>query len=803
MPPLRSRRCGRALPALLVALTLVAPLDDLAAASDQQKLQLEVFLNERPTNLIAAFVLLPDRRIAAARKELEEIGLKPRRNGAPEEVVALDDLGHLSYRYDEAKQQLFMTVSDELRQAKRYDLALKPTQGAEIRSDYGAVLNYNLFAAAGPLRQFSFGGASATLDGRAFSPYGVLSQSAILTTTSRDHAEALRLETSFTYSDQPSLTTYRAGDMISGGLAWTRPIRIGGGQMQRNFALRPDLVTLPLPSFSGSAAVPSTIEVYINNLKTFSDELPQGPYSLTNIPAVAGAGMANVVIRDSGGHEIRKTLPFYTSAQLLRPGFMDFSLEAGFPRVGYGTVFDSYLSEPVAAASLRRGIFDWLTVEAHAEAGLGVANGGAGLTATTGSLGAASLAASSSTHANQTGFQVYASYEASLLGFSINAALQRTFGPYEDLASITARAPERAGGRSSFAGLSFISPYELLPLFSSARPPKALYRVSGGFPLPYGDSTVSASYIHLDNGEFGRSNLVSASWARTFGGAGTVSATAFADLADRATKGFFFTWSVPIGEAISASAALSRSGRDIARSVDILKPLAHASNSFGWRLRGTEGAWAEVEAAGGYRSSYGRIEGSVAQGRTGSGGTVEIEGAVATIGGGVFFANRIDDAFAVVETGVPGLEVFHENRPVGRTDANGRAFIPRLRAYEKNKIAVDPGNAPINAEIKSTQEIVAPADRAGIRVDMAVRTDTRSAIVVLTSPDGKAVPAGSAGALLGGESFVVGYDGRAFITDLKAENEVAVELPSGQCRASFSYAPHADRQVVIGPVACR
>jgi outer membrane usher protein len=41
--------------------------------------------------------------------------------------------------------------------------------------------------------------------------------------------------------------TYRAGDTINGGLAWTRPIRIGGLQAQRNFGLRRFVITPPLP----------------------------------------------------------------------------------------------------------------------------------------------------------------------------------------------------------------------------------------------------------------------------------------------------------------------------------------------------------------------------------------------------------------------------------------------------------------------------------------------------------------------------------------------------------------------------
>jgi outer membrane usher protein len=169
----------------------------------------------------------------------------------------------------------------------------------------------------------------------------------------------------------------------------------------------------------------------------------------------------------------------------------------------------------------------------------------------------------------------------------------------------------------------------------------------------------------------------------------------------------------------------------------------------------------------------------------------------------MFLANRVDDAFAVVETGVQGLEVFHENRPVGRTDSRGRAFIPGLRAHDKNKIAIDPRDAPLTAEINSVQDIVVPANRSGVRVDMAVRTDTSSAIVVLSRPDGRPVPAGSRGEVLGGDSFVVGYDGRAFVKNLKAENQVTVELEDGRCHAAFNYAARDHQQVVISPVVCR
>jgi outer membrane usher protein len=75
--------------------------------------------------------------------------------------------------------------------------------------------------------------------------------------------------------------------------------------------------------------------------------------------------------------------------------------------------------------------------------------------------------------------------------------------------------------------------------------------------------------------------------------------------------------------------------------------------------------------------------------------------------------------------------------------------------------------------------------------------------VVLTRADGQPLPAGSVGELTAGGSFVVGYDGRAFIENLAHANEVAVSLPDGACRASFEYTPRDDQQAVISGVVCR
>jgi outer membrane usher protein len=173
------------------------------------------------------------------------------------------------------------------------------------------------------------------------------------------------------------------------------------------------------------------------------------------------------------------------------------------------------------------------------------------------------------------------------------------------------------------------------------------------------------------------------------------------------------------------------------------------------------------------------------------------------MGGGVFASNRIDDSFAVVDTGTPGVPVYHENRLVGETNGQGQLLVPSLRAYGNNKISIDPKGLPVNAEIESVEGVVAPSDRSGVLVKFTARTDTRSAVVILVGPSGKPLPVGSRGRLKDGDGdFVVGYDGRAFVKGLNNANVVTVSLGNSECHASFDYAASDDNQVVIGPVSC-
>src|SRR5262245_30993029 len=785
----------------LVVAAWLAGQPAVAADDDSRPLQLEVFINDTPTDRIGTFALLADQKLAATRGELAEIGVNAPGDGAAEDIIVTGPASGIEYRYDEPTQRIYFKLGDERRVRQQYDARGSVDAAVQPKPDLGAVMNYTLFG--GVTKSFGpgftgFSGANASLDARVFGPYGTLTQTGIVGSTTLRDMDVLRLDTRWTYSDPDNLVSYRAGDTISGGLAWTRPIRLGGLQVQRSFALRPDLVTLPLPSYSGSAAVPSTVDVYVNNIKALSQPVAAGPYQISNLPLLSGGGTARVVMQDAAGREVEANLPYFISPTLLRQGLTDYTLEAGFPRINYATQSNDYLGKPAASGGVRHGLYDWLTLEAHGEAGAGVLNAGTGLVASLASWGVVSVAGSASRFDERFGYQAYASFDTHLWGVTIHASSQRTFAAYNDLSSAISRyLPLQASVLGNFLqGTSAVR--------VNSRPPKALDTISVGIPLPFDKSSLNFGFIHLDMYDRKRSEIVNVSYSRPIIWDATVHVTAFTDLADRKNSGIFAGISVPLGEQISGSSGVNSAGGRTNGYIDIAKTMQPEPGRYGWRVRDAEGANPYRNASATYRSSVAQFGGEVRQVGSSVGGSLQAQGAVAVMDGGVFMSNRIDDAFAVVDAGLAGIEVLYENRPVGKTNTTGKILIPGLRSYQKNQVAIDPRDLPINAEALTTQNVVAPTDRGGVVVRFGAKNDNDSAMVILTDKDRKPLAVGSSVRLENSEeTFVVGYDGQAYLKGLGATNTAVVTTEAGECRATFPFAPDKDNQVVVGPVVCQ
>ena len=94
----------------------------------------------------------------------------------------------------------------------------------------------------------------------------------------------------------------------------------GRDQLRARLLPASDLVTRPLPAFSGEAAVPTSVDLFINGYRSGSTRLQPGPFTLTNLPYINGAGDAVLVTTDALGRRVSTTLPPYVSSDLLKQG---------------------------------------------------------------------------------------------------------------------------------------------------------------------------------------------------------------------------------------------------------------------------------------------------------------------------------------------------------------------------------------------------------------------------------------------------------------------------------------------------
>ncbi|NWJ27744.1 fimbria/pilus outer membrane usher protein [Rhizobium sp. RM] len=758
-------------------------------------LQLEVYINDVSTELIATFRQNGTGSLFIEPVQLKNVGITPVDSAKAEDGwIDISKLPDVTARYDESTQSIYFTVPVTARAGKVIDASAKPAPEddeepeSEAVRNWGGLMNYTIYGSSGGTNWSDlaeFNGVSALLEGRMFGPLGVLSSSQVLSTSRLDQFDTRRLDTSWTYSDQKTLTTYRAGDLIIGGLVWTRPARLGGIQIRRNFDLRPDIVTMPMPEFSGSAAVPSTVDVYVDNIRRISQDVPEGPFSITNLPVVSGAGNARLVVRDALGRETISETPFFASADLLAKGLIDFSAELGFARNDYGTSSFDYDKRLLGSATVRYGLSDKLTLEAHAEGGEDFYNVGLGGVFTLGTSGLGTVSGATSQFGTQSGYLLAASVEAELLGVQFAARSQRTFGDYHDIASVSADMSKSKWGSIS------------------ARAPRALDQVSVSTQLGFDKTSLNFSYTQLETFDERKSRLLGLSATRSFGESGNIFVTAYKDLEDKGSYGIFAGLSWTFGNGVSSSVGLSSDDDGYSVTADLAKSEQQTEGSYGWRLRGSRGSSEIISASGSYRGSIARVAAGVDQFNGSTQAYAQVDGSIAIAGGDVFVGNRIDDAFAVVDAGAPGVEISLENRPIGQTNRRGKILLPNLRSYDANTITLDPGNLPLDARIDRTKQTVVPAQGGGAVVDFKVETGGRVALVTLKNENGDFIETGSTGTVDGKHDFVVGYDGQAYLENIAEKNRLLITQPTkGNCEAEIIAGASADQRTTLDAI-CR
>ena len=682
-------------------------------------------------------------------------------------------LNEVTTEYDSVQQKLKFRVPDSWlpRQTFRNDGLL---DYSAPQSSTGLLLNYDVYSLK------ASGNSSYTalwLEQRLFGPAGMFTNSGTWrqnwsgNSSSATRDRYLRYDTRWKYSDVDNLISYQLGDVISDSLSWSNSVRLGGVRISRNFSVRPDLVTYPLLNWSGTAAVPGSVDLFINGYKSSSNSLNAGPWTLTNVPYINGAGEATVVTTDALGRQVSTSIPFYVSNQLLRAGLSDFDFSLGALRRNYGSASADYDAASVSGL-WRYGLTDSLSLSGHAEGREGLATGGVGADIAVGLLGTLSTSVS---HASADGQQLSLGYSYYGRRFSLSAQhLQRSRG-YSDL-----------------------SVYDTSATLSRRTDQLTLSTT----PFGQHGGSLGMGYFDIEAQDGTRTRLVNLSWSRSLWNSSSLYLALNKTLGSNNTTALA-QLVIPLGDAGTASASIQRdSTGDLSERLSYSRA-APANGGLGWNIGLSAGNSQYRQADVTWKNPYSVLSGGF-YGESGAQNSwLDMTGSLIVMDGALFITNKIDDAFIVVSTdGYPDIPVSYENLLVGSTDAGGHLLVPWASAWYPAKLSIDTLSLPATVSTANVEKRVAVREGSGALVTFPIQKE-RSALIRLVDEHNQPLPPGTlVTETISGQTVAMGYEGLAWFSHLTTKNEIIVSLATGNCHHTFPLVEDSDIATRIGPLVC-
>ncbi|MDO5074210.1 MAG: fimbria/pilus outer membrane usher protein [Neisseria animaloris] len=705
--------------------------------------------------------------------------------------IELETIPELELQYDAAAQTLALTAPLAWLNLPVTHIGKEAEHAYQIaRPGFAGVLNYDYNIAHN-----GNGGTNHGLlaESRFTTPIGYLSHNHLWNhhkENQRNVSKNVRLDTYWrsTWPEQGLVLT--VGDVLAGQLGGSGS-RLGGVKLEHTYRTQPWRNTAPLRSYLGETTLPGTVDLYLNGVKQYSQDVAAGSYEITLPPSISGSGTAQVVATDVLGRQVVVDLPLYRGTGMLAKGLNEWSLEAGYLRRGYGIRQFDYDKKPVGSGAVRYGISHFLTGQLHAQGGGGYRQFGAAANTVIGSLGQLNLSYAQSRFKQHKGAQSSVFFSTQKGAWSFGAGWSLYSNKFSELSRILdekAFQPEPGHIRTASASLGWSS------------------RKLGSFALSYLHNKRSAEKQTDKIGTF--------NWNANIGKRLGVYLNAAHHFNNSEQRSIYGGVSLSLDKGYSANAGSQRDGSsNQTYRLSLSKSssgLGSPSWNIGWQQQSSSYAKRQGHLNGylNYDTQYGDFRGSVYNTRGVTHWNAGVRGGVVLMRGDVFATRTVNDSFAVVGTGgMAGVPVMLFNNTVGKTNRKGLLLVPNLSAYQKNTLDIDITDLPQNVQAERSRVQAVPTERSGVAVDFKFDI-MRAASLTLKYSDGLFVKDGSViNSEDGTPVAVVGFDGRAFIEHLaEGNNRFTVQLPEngGECRFKLNYQAeqHKDSLPDLGEMIC-
>jgi outer membrane usher protein len=638
----------------------------------------------------------------------------------------------------------------------------------EQASATGAFLNYDINYAKGQGQN----NLSAVTEVGVFSGGGTYTSRFVgqdLTAT----RSVFRLDSQYTRDFPEQQASLVVGDSVTGSSSFSRQVYFGGLQWHTKFSTIPGYQAIPLPAFSGTAAAPSVVDIYVNNILRLKQPVDTGPFTINNLPVYAGQGNVQMIVHDVLGRQQIYTQSYITSAQLLRQGTKDVSYEIGALRNNFGSK-DSDYGQTFSSATARYGVSDSSTVESHGEVMRGRESLGVGGAFALKDIGLVSggVAASNSERGNDT---------LQYLQFD------RQGSQY----ALTVRA-QTAGARFWQLGLGD-------DVLAPAQQIQVQTNVSLGARTNF-----ALGYLSQINRDQDNVRAVNAGINFNLRSNGTVSVGLLKSLTQDRPLSANIVWVIPLEHQSFVQVVANAQSGSKSFSTEYQQT---APQEGGWGFRARKALFDNggEDVGANYLGTTGEYTINANHVDSQSNLQLEARGGFALLGGHVRATRWMDESFAMVEVPVSQpIDIYANNIKVGHTDKDGVGFIPRLVPYEPNNVYLDTAGLPLSMTLDLNQKSVIPGFRNGSLLKFSAQQN-QSATLILKDRLGAPLATGTR-VYLNGTTVAqeVALRGQVFIPAMVYPARIAVTDNAARpmCNIEIAAPGTADAFPVLGPFVC-
>ncbi|EBW9941995.1 outer membrane usher protein PefC [Salmonella enterica subsp. enterica serovar Give] len=477
-----------------------------------------------------------------------------------------------------------------------------------------------------------------------------------------------------------------------------------GVSLSRNNSMKPGNLGYT-PVFSGIADGPSRVTLTQNGRMLYSEMVPAGPFSVTDVPLYTSGDVTMTVTGDDG-REQKQVFPLSVMSGQLSPGEHEFSVAAGMPDD------DSDLEGGVFAASYGYGL-DGLTLRAGGVFNRDWQGASAGTVLGLGYLGAVSADGAYATakyrDGSRSGNKVQLAWnkQLELTGTGLRVSWSRQSAEYEDMSSFD---PTELWGQENH-GRRIKNEWNA----GISQPVGGVFSLSvSGWQRSYYPASTTGSYRYA--GDNGRDTGITGSLSTQIKGVSLNLGWS----GSRNTQGEN-NWSASASVSVpftlfdrkySSSTSVS-TGKDggTGFSTGVSGSLNDRfSYGFGGGRDSGGGGTGYLNAS--YSGDRAYLSGTMNH-STGSGtsGSVSASGSVLAVPAArdVMFSRNSSDTVAVVNVkDTPGVKVTSGD---GQTNGDGNLVVS-LNSYDWNTVTIDAGTLPLNTELATTSMKVVPTDSA-------------------------------------------------------------------------------------------